>query len=458
LQGIININYIVLFECIKLTQSNCDHEGFLKCFIWMQKIYRNLGNLDIARKCLSTCLIKSFKNNNYLIYLISTCELAHLNFVFHTDIGEGEQSNSLEEKILSHSNSYIYAFKNVLQYLGSTKQEAAMLTTSSKDYFKHVYFSLILNFLRKGYNSLAVSYLKIVIDIIGDNNSCETYDVILYLLYEITEYDITFAVEKFYQIIKIYSNDVIAELFTIKLKYLRGDFVEYFEDRDNYKNIYYSVSKRYFSLSSKVAIHAKGNDVDLESELIEFKNFCKSKCLNKFKFLTDVLIAKLYLEENKITESLFILEKTVSKANDFYIKAKAKIVMLQVYSRTSQPQTLNNLITELSGDIETIGSIEDKYDYYLIRSQHGLNSEENKYISKSLKNAILMSNTDKINNALSLYKKSSSHSELTSLNNLLSLYDKFNNLRKSINLSLNEEIEINKIVQYYNKKSLTDIN
>ncbi len=33
----------ILTECIKLDQSNCDHEGLVKCFIWLYKIFRNLG-------------------------------------------------------------------------------------------------------------------------------------------------------------------------------------------------------------------------------------------------------------------------------------------------------------------------------------------------------------------------------------------------------------------------------
>jgi hypothetical protein len=38
----------VLFECIKLNQSNLDHEGLLKCFLWLQKIYRNIGKCEIV--------------------------------------------------------------------------------------------------------------------------------------------------------------------------------------------------------------------------------------------------------------------------------------------------------------------------------------------------------------------------------------------------------------------------
>jgi hypothetical protein len=36
----------ILNECIKLDQSNCDHEGLVKCFIWLHKIFRNLGQFE----------------------------------------------------------------------------------------------------------------------------------------------------------------------------------------------------------------------------------------------------------------------------------------------------------------------------------------------------------------------------------------------------------------------------
>jgi hypothetical protein len=37
---------LVLYECIKLNQSSCDHEGLLKCFLWMHKIYKSIGNFN----------------------------------------------------------------------------------------------------------------------------------------------------------------------------------------------------------------------------------------------------------------------------------------------------------------------------------------------------------------------------------------------------------------------------
>ena len=77
----------ILFECVKLSQSNCDHEALLKCFLWLSIIYIQKGNYNLASQCLKTCLIKSFQNNYQLLYLISSIELSNLNFIFGSEDG-----------------------------------------------------------------------------------------------------------------------------------------------------------------------------------------------------------------------------------------------------------------------------------------------------------------------------------------------------------------------------------
>lgn len=53
--------FLALTECVKLTQSSWDHEGLLKCFIWMQKIYRNIGNSEIVILFLLIRLLNVYK-------------------------------------------------------------------------------------------------------------------------------------------------------------------------------------------------------------------------------------------------------------------------------------------------------------------------------------------------------------------------------------------------------------
>ena len=39
----------ILFECVKLSQSNCDHEALLKCFLWLSMIYTQIGNFKFFK-------------------------------------------------------------------------------------------------------------------------------------------------------------------------------------------------------------------------------------------------------------------------------------------------------------------------------------------------------------------------------------------------------------------------
>ena len=116
----------ILFECVKLSQSNCDHEALLKCFLWLSIIYIQKGDYNLASQCLKTCLIKSFQNNYQLLYLISSIELSNLNFIFGASVGIKSESqnfginsinyNNLEEKIISHSNDFEHLLNNIADY------------------------------------------------------------------------------------------------------------------------------------------------------------------------------------------------------------------------------------------------------------------------------------------------------------------------------------------------------
>ena len=115
----------ILFECVKLSQSNCDHEALLKCFLWLSIIYIQKGNFNLASQCLKTCLIKSFQSNYQLLYLISSIELSNLNFIFGASVGLKKEEknffnnynyNNLEEKIISHSNDFEHLLNNIADY------------------------------------------------------------------------------------------------------------------------------------------------------------------------------------------------------------------------------------------------------------------------------------------------------------------------------------------------------
>ena len=42
----LKFNHLALNDCIKQSQYQVNHEALIKCFLWMQKINRNLGNYN----------------------------------------------------------------------------------------------------------------------------------------------------------------------------------------------------------------------------------------------------------------------------------------------------------------------------------------------------------------------------------------------------------------------------
>ena len=131
----------ILFECVKLSQSNCDHEALLKCFLWLSIIYIQKGNFNLASQCLKTCLIKSFQSNYQLLYLISSIELSNLNFIFGASVGLKKEenkfiniyNNNLEEKIISHSNDFEHLLNNIADYFSiNLNRESKIMKISIK--------------------------------------------------------------------------------------------------------------------------------------------------------------------------------------------------------------------------------------------------------------------------------------------------------------------------------------
>ena len=356
----------------------------------MQKIYKNLGNHEIASKCISTCIIKSFKNNNHLLYLLSTCELAHLNFIYGNK-NRSENINTLEENILSHSNSYINSFKNVLQFITTNRGDFISIENKSKFYFKYVYFSLLLNTLRDGYHSFSIFYFKTIFNNLKDN-LIETSNILLFLLYNIYEYDVNFSLEKFYEISRRYINEDMLELFVYKLDALSGLKIN---PIINNNNIYIYVSSEYLRLSC--------NSLN-DDEIIKFKNFCKEKKFKKYKNLALILLAESYINKDRISEALYILKKTILNCSDNYIEIKANITMLKLFLKLNNNQKCLEICSLIENKINKIGSIEDKFYYYYINSSISVDNEY--YLKNAIKYALCMNNIKFIENTINRIKQS----------------------------------------------------
>ena len=189
----------ILFECVKLSQSNCDHEALLKCFLWLSIIYIQKGNYNLASQCLKTCLIKSFQNNYQLLYLISSVVLSNLNFIFGAGVGIKKETqnssninlnfNNLEEKIISHSNDFQHLLNNIADYFslnlnnGNANQNSSQNNEkNNKDWLNSIDFNeavknnddinklicytnmhQVIDYILQGRYSLCIVYLKIIV-------------------------------------------------------------------------------------------------------------------------------------------------------------------------------------------------------------------------------------------------------------------------------------------------------
>ena len=200
----------ILFECVKLSQSNCDHEALLKCFLWLSIIYVQKGNFNLASQCLKTCLIKSFQSNYQLLYLISSIELSNLNFIFGANIGLKKDekkffnnytsNNNLEEKIISHSNDFEHLLNNIADYFSlnlnsgsnnsnnNNSQNGKGLidnidfdegVKNNEDINKMICYTnmhQVIDYILQGRYSLCIIYLKIIVkELFEEENSVFNY-------------------------------------------------------------------------------------------------------------------------------------------------------------------------------------------------------------------------------------------------------------------------------------------
>jgi hypothetical protein len=341
--------------------------------------------------------------------------------------------------------------KNVLQFISTNNGEYVALENKPRSYFKYVYFSLILNMLREGHTSFAIMLLKIIIDN-DELDLCETMDTFLFLLSQVYEYDTEFVIEKIYHIAKKYINTNIIDMLINKFNYIAREDIE--DNSRIINNIYLETALRFYRI-------ANGSDLN---KLIEFRKFCKEKQMKKFKILTDLIIADRYLKTRRITESLYIVIKNLKFSDDLYTKMKCRIMLLRIYFETDDLQ-INSLFDELQSDLDKIGSIEDKFDYYYIKTQKNIRDNNldqiNILIANVIKYAVYTNNIEKFKNAFNLYQSVYKHEKdfiINKLDTLIAFREKFFFMIKNFKLNQIERIEIIKAINNFNKKFLTELN
>ena len=250
----------ILFECVKLSQSNCDHEALLKCFLWLSIIYIQKGNYNLASQCLKTCLIKSFQNNYQLLYLISSIELSNLNFIFGTNVGIKNENqnfsinninfNNLEEKIISHSNDFEHLLNNIADYfsinvnnMNNNNQNSNQNNEkNNKDWLNSIDFNeavknnedinklicytnmhQVIDYILQGRYSLCIVYLKIIVkELFEENKSDFNYKNKKYVINTNNKIEINKNKEKIP--IKEFDSELIFQLTNLIISIMEYDF------------------------------------------------------------------------------------------------------------------------------------------------------------------------------------------------------------------------------------------
>lgn len=451
----------ILFECVKLSQSNCDHEALLKCFLWLSKIFIQKGNYDLASQCLSTCLIKSFQNNFQLLHLLSSIELANLNFVFDSNIGNEKLNNSLEEKILSHSNNCLHLYKNISDFYTMKDKE---IKDDLNSMINFTNFHLIYNLIRKGEYSLTIEYVKIMLKEISNFNlyNQTNYEIMnncICLLMNILEFDYLFCIKTIIEIIKeqkdISFNEYV--LWIIINKYC----VEY-NKNENYHSaintnigIFYQFINEYYELYYEFNkdFLLEENGAFIEDKLQNYIQKCKQFHINAYKIKALILLSKVYMNQTRYTEAMEILNKIATNANgSIFNKTIAKINLCYCYYKLNYHSKAKEILQEIKPKVDNICSITDKYDYYYISSLYEKNET---MIKKCIHLGVILNNQSKIEKAIELLNESQKQNELTKITQLLDKNDKLFSILNLYNTTAKEALEIIYIINNSNYQYIT---
>ncbi len=448
----------ILFECVKLSQSNCDHEALLKCFLWLSMIYTQIGNFKLASQCLSTCLIKSFQNNFQLLFLNSSIELSNLNFIFNSDIGYNEKNkHTLDEKILRHSNNYSHLFKNISDYYTlkdkETKNDLDNMMTYSN-------IHLIQNLMLKGEYTLSIQYLKIMIQEIfliiekENNHLTEAHNEIMNnlicLMMNILEYDYNFSLDIILNLLNLKINGLNFndknDIFLLIINKYCSEYEDYIykeinEDYIIYKGVYYNFVSDYFKLYHEYNKNEliDPQDNSLETKLLQYISKCDEYHINAYKIKASILLSRLYNDEGRISDSIFILKKIINNEKlSKNIITVCQIHLAYSYFKLEMFNKVNNLLNTIKSNIENICDIHDKFFYYYLYS---IFYKSNEYINKCLKYAILQNNKKKIKRILSLIKDDKRNLSLK-INELLNKNKKYFDIINGFNITPREGIDI----------------
>lgn len=440
-----------------------------------------------------------------MIYLISTTELAFLNYYFNSNIGDKKiqreynfspnNSFSFEENILSYSYLSNHSYKNILQLLSLSTSDY-LQECNPKYYFKYIYYNIILNLQRKGNSSLAISFLKKLIDYLfivenketgsnliqyiydftpnNPNFSIETIETLLLFLSEVMEYGVEFSLTFIWKIVsQINTKNIFSDFINLKhildvisVKFFSLSGLPYLINLQNLKNDYNkrNVYKEHFYqfMKFQAIINSSSNLENLEQEILNFLISCKQHRFGKLKLLSTILISKIYITQEKFTEAIFLLNKILKKSDDNHTKIKANLVLAELYSKTNKINEVRKFLSDVENSIDNYGSILDKFEYNLILSQLKIKElQETINSEKETKLKLEKSTSTSICKSVKFAIQSNSIKNIKISTYLISLNDQIRKTINDSNLNLHQinthSITTTKILSMFRKLGLSSL-
>ena len=332
----------VLFECVKICQSNCDHQALIKCFLWLGIIYMKTGEYKLGVQYLKTCLIKSFQNNYQILYLISSVELSNLCLIFgiRTEEINNKTKASLEERIVSHSNNYELLYKNIADFF--TLKDNTQNQNISKEKTENLETLLlytniqkIIDYYLEGKIKLSLTYLSVVVSEVlkeefNFNDSRELMDEFIFSLITIIslfiDHDLDFALNsiinlllkysktskkiasKIQTLLVLVSNKILNKNRSYKFKIIDGGELKKL-------GLYFYFNYKYDELVKKFdeIVAFDLGWLEFEEELLEFIEELTSLSFHSLQKRATLLKSSLYSYLNRPLEALQTIKDIQSK-------------------------------------------------------------------------------------------------------------------------------------------------
>ena len=252
-------------------------------------------------------------------------------------------------------------------------------------------------------------------------------------------------------------------------------------------NVYYMTYIKYQQIENsfyreKFLKNQNTNINILEKELCEFKSYCKKTNFYKFKILSNILQAKIFLIKRKTTEALFIITKALKKLemiDEDYLKLKLNLTLLEIYTKMRNFVKSKELVTHIELSIDSIGNIIDKYDFYFMQTQFNLINPNTVHYSKGvilrcLEYAVLSNNSGMIKNSKVLLELASTISKISEnfpdnchkinfsyikllLNSHLEQLQKLLSMFQNFSLSFMQSLELIRMIQFNNDNTIQKI-